>query len=103
MDPRLCRLSPRGWEGRRLPRLGGLAPRGRARFPGCEPLEERGNDLESARLAAIRGLLMAPAPDLHSLALKVALAVDEEIAFFSGGELCLASVKADALRLCNGG
>ena len=69
-------------------------------FPACEPLEERCGELESARLAAIRRLLRAPAPDLPALALKVALAIDEEIAFFSGGEACLAAVKADAQRLC---
>ncbi|HEX8366239.1 MAG TPA: hypothetical protein VF603_13240 [Allosphingosinicella sp.] len=68
-------------------------------FPACAPLEERGNDLESARLDTIRQLLRAPAPDLPALALKVELAIDEEIAFFSGGETCLAAVKADAFRL----
>ena len=71
-------------------------------YPACEPLEERSGELESARLAAVRRLLRAPAPDLPALALKIALAVDEEIAFFSGGEACLAAVKADALRLCHG-
>jgi len=69
-------------------------------FPACEPLEERGNDLESARLARLRTLLRAAAPDLPALAFKIALAVDDEIAFFSGGDLCLAAVKADAQRLC---
>ncbi|HEX8528286.1 hypothetical protein, partial [Allosphingosinicella sp.] len=69
-------------------------------FPACEPLEERFNDLESARLASLRRLLRAPAPDLPALALKIALAIEEEIAFFSGGEACLAAVKADAQRLC---
>lgn len=69
-------------------------------FPACAPLEERGNDLEQSRLDAIRRLLRIPAPDLPALALKVALAIDEEIAFFSGGETCLAAVKADSLRLC---
>lgn len=69
-------------------------------FPACAPLEERSDDLESARLETVRRLLRAPAPDLPALALKVALAIDEEIAFFSGGDLCLSAVKADALRLC---
>jgi hypothetical protein len=72
------------------------------RFPACAPLEERGNDLECARLARLRRLLRAPAPDLPALALKIALAVDDEIAFYTGGEACLAAVKADALRLCGG-
>ena len=71
-------------------------------FPACEPLEERSGDLESARLARLRTLLRAPAPDLPALALKIALAVDDEIAFFAGADLCLAAVKADALRLCGG-
>ena len=69
-------------------------------FPACAPLEERGNDLESTRLARLRRLLRAPAPDLPALALKITLAIDDEIAFYSGGDLCLAAVKADALRLC---
>ena len=69
-------------------------------FPACQPLEEGGNDLESARLDAIRRLLRAPAPDLPALAFKIEFAIDDEIAFFSGGDLCLAAVKADALRLC---
>jgi hypothetical protein len=71
-------------------------------FPACAPLEERGNDLESSRLDAVRRLLRAPAPDLPALALKIALAIDDEIAFFSGGDTCLAAVKADAQRLCGG-
>jgi len=53
----------------------------------------------AARLAAIRRLLRAPAPDLPALALKVQLAIDDEIAFFAGGDLSLAAAKADALRL----
>lgn len=77
-------------------------PAAARRFPASEPLEQRSGELESARLAAVRRLLRAPAPDLPALALKVALAIDEEIAFFSGGEACLAAVKADALRLCGG-
>jgi hypothetical protein len=76
-------------------------PAAASAFPACEPLEERSDDLESARLETVRRLLRAPAPDLPGLALKIALAIDEEIAFFSGGDLCLAAVKADALRLCS--
>ena len=71
-------------------------------FPACEPLEERSGELESDRLARLRRLLRAPAPDLPALALKVALAIDDEIAHFAGGDVCLAAVKADALRLCGG-
>jgi hypothetical protein len=76
-------------------------PAAARRFPACEPVEERSGDLACARLARLRTLLRAPAPDLPALAMKIALAVDDEIAFFSGGEACLAAVKADALRLCH--
>ena len=75
-------------------------PAAARRFPACAPLDERSGELESVRLARLRTLLRAPAPDLPALALKVALAIDDEIAFFSGGEACLAAVKADSLRLC---
>ena len=71
-------------------------------FPACAPLEARSDALEQSRLDAIRRLLRVPAPDLPALARKIELAIDEEIAFFSGGDLCLAAVKADALRLCGG-
>ena len=43
-----------------------LAPERRA-FPARVPLEERFNDLECVRLAALRRLLRAPAPDLAAL------------------------------------
>jgi hypothetical protein len=92
----------RAWEG--------ALPAAARAFPACRPLEARAAALESARLAAPHRLLRAPAPDLPALALKpvlsdvegVQLAVDDEIAFFPGGDLCLAAVKADALRLCHG-
>jgi hypothetical protein len=41
-----------------------------------------------------------PAPDLPALALKIALAVDQDVATLSGGEACLAALKRDAARLC---
>ncbi len=78
-----------------------LPPAARA-FPASQPLEERCGALESARLAVLRRLLRATAPDLPALALKITLAIDDEIAFFPGGDRCLAAVKADALRLCHG-
>lgn len=71
-------------------------------FPAREPLEERFGELESARLAAVRRLLRAPAPDLAALAMKIALAVDDRAWELTGAEACLAAVRADALRLCGG-
>jgi ferric-dicitrate binding protein FerR (iron transport regulator) len=72
-------------------------------FPACEPLEQRFNDLECRRLAALRRLLRAHAPDLPAFALKVALAVDNEAWELTGAEPCLAAFKADARRLCHTG
>jgi hypothetical protein len=63
--------------------------------------EERFNDLECARLAALKRLLRAPAPDLRALALKIELAVDEEVATLDGGERYLLVLKADGWRLAN--
>ena len=72
-------------------------------FPFSEELDERFNDLECARLAALRRLLQIPAADLRTLSLKVDLVVDEDVASLTGGERCLAVVKADARRLAHGG
>ncbi|MDQ4087129.1 MAG: hypothetical protein M3177_03810 [Pseudomonadota bacterium] len=82
----------RAWE-RSLP------PERRA-FPACEPLEERFNDLESARLDALRSLLRLPAPDLPAFALKIALTVDNQAWELTAAQPCLAALKADARRLC---
>lgn len=49
--------------------------------------------------AALRRLLRTPAPDFDALAAKIALAVDHEIGTLTGGERCLAALKADARRL----
>jgi hypothetical protein len=38
-------------------------------------------------------------PDLPALALKIELAIDEEIGSLSGGEVCLAMLKRDVRRL----
>jgi hypothetical protein len=78
-----------------------LAPERRA-FPACEPLEERFNDLECARLAALRRLLRAPAPDFPALSLKIDLAIDDDIASDTDAEPCLAALKADGRRLAHG-
>lgn len=64
-----------------------------------EPLEERLNDLADAATATMLRLLRIPAPDLPALATKIALAVDHAVAEFEGGDRCLATLKADALRL----
>ncbi|HEV2746951.1 MAG TPA: hypothetical protein VGW34_06595 [Allosphingosinicella sp.] len=42
--------------------------------------KDRLNSLDSARDAALKRLLRTPAPDLPALALKIELAVDEEVA-----------------------
>ena len=53
--------------------------------------------------AALRRVLKAPAPDVAALGLKIRLVVDHEAATLSGGEACLAALRADAVRLCGGG
>jgi hypothetical protein len=64
-----------------------------------QPFEDRLNALDSARDTALKHLLRTPAPDLPALALKIELAVDEEVATLTGGERCLAVLKADGWRL----
>ena len=49
--------------------------------------------------AALRRLMKVRAPDLAALALKIELAIDEEIGSLTGGELCLAVLKRDVRRL----
>jgi hypothetical protein len=62
-------------------------------------IESRFNDLECARLEALKRLLRTSALDLPALALKIELAVDQEAATLDGGEQCLAVLKADGWRL----
>lgn len=62
-------------------------------------LDERFSDLVVACNGALRRLLRTPAPDLAALALKIELAVDRDAAAHSGGEACMAALKADARRL----
>jgi hypothetical protein len=64
-----------------------------------EPYEERLGDLVCAHSAAIKRLLLTPAPDLQALATKIALAVDHEVVELEGGDRCMAALKADALRI----
>jgi hypothetical protein len=78
-----------------------LPPERRA-FPASEPFEDRFDDLECARLGALRRLLGVPAPDLSALALKIILTVDDQAWELTGAESFLATLKADA-RLCHGG
>jgi hypothetical protein len=50
-------------------------------------------------LAAVRRVMRARAPDLRALALKIELAIDEEVGTLTGGELCLAMIRRDVRRL----
>lgn len=49
--------------------------------------------------AALRRVMKVRAPDLAALALKIELAIDQEVGTLSGGELCLAALKRDVRRL----
>ena len=49
--------------------------------------------------AAMVRLMKVRAPDLAALALKIELAIDEEVGTLTGGEPCLAAVKRDVRRL----
>ncbi len=80
--------------------IDGLPPAQRA-FPACEPVEDRYDDLESARLARLRRLLAAPAPDLAALALKIELAIDDQAWELSSAQTSLAALKSDARRLAD--
>jgi hypothetical protein len=80
-----------------------LLPAAARAYPACEPLEERFNDLECVRLASLRRLLRAPAPDLAALARKIALTVDDQAWELAGAQSCLAVLKADARRLARAG
>jgi hypothetical protein len=62
-------------------------------------LDDRFGDHLGAFYSALRRLLRTPAPDTPSLATKIALAVDHEVGTLTGGERCLAALKADARRL----
>ena len=49
--------------------------------------------------AALLRLMKVRAPDLPALALKIELAIDEEVGTITGGELCLTALKRDVRRL----
>jgi hypothetical protein len=65
--------------------------------------EEALQEVYDARLgehsAALLRLMKVRAPDLPALALKIELAIDEEVGSLTGGELCLAALKRDVRRL----
>ena len=49
--------------------------------------------------AALLRLMKVRAPDLAALALKIELAIEQEVGTLSGGGLCLAALKRDVRRL----
>jgi len=65
--------------------------------------EEALQEVYDARLgdhtAALVRLMKVRAPDLAALALKIELAIDEEVGTLTGGELCLPALKRDVRRL----
>lgn len=79
-----------------------LPPEARA-FPAAIPLDDRFDAFEGARLAALRRLLRAPAPDLAGLSLKLDLAIADRAWELAGAEPCLAALAADARRLAREG
>lgn len=62
-------------------------------------LDDRFDDGFGAFHAALGTLMHTAAPDIPALAMKIALAVDHEVGTLTGGERCLAALKADARRL----
>jgi hypothetical protein len=65
----------------------------------CEALEERFEQLDTLRLAAVRRLLRFPARDLTALVLKLDLAVAEQAWEDCGSEDCLTLIAADVRRI----
>jgi hypothetical protein len=49
--------------------------------------------------AALVRVMKVGAPDLAALAVKIELAIDQEVGSVTGGELCLAVLKRDVRRL----
>jgi hypothetical protein len=74
------------------------ATAGRA-FVAEDPLDEVHGELGDAMYNALRALLVAPAPDVAALAVKLDLAVAHEVGTLAGGEACMAAIRADARRL----
>jgi hypothetical protein len=53
--------------------------------------------------AAVRRVMRVRAPDLRALAVKIELAVEQEVGSLGGGEVCLAAVRRDVRRLRHAG
>ncbi len=64
-----------------------------------EALEPVYTALLGDHTVALRRLMKVRAPDLRALALKIELAIDQEVGTLTGGELCLAALKRDVRRL----
>jgi hypothetical protein len=75
----------------------------RATAGGTAEEEEALQEVYDARLgdhtAALVRLMKVRAPDLAALALKIELAIVEEVGALTGGEVCLALLKRDVRRL----
>jgi hypothetical protein len=75
----------------------------RATAGGMAEEEEALQEVYDARLgehsAALLRLMKVRAPDLAALAVKIELAIDEEVGTLTGGEFCLAALKRDVRRL----
>lgn len=75
----------------------------RATAGGSAEEEEALQEVYDARLgdhsAALLRLMKVRAPDLAALALKIELAIDQEVGTLAGGELCLAALRRDVRRL----
>ncbi|HEX8468367.1 MAG TPA: hypothetical protein VF620_11235 [Allosphingosinicella sp.] len=74
-------------------------PRGRS-FAEQKKMDDRFGDYLVATCKAVRKLMRTPAPDLAALGVKIGLVVDERGWELLGGERFMATLKADALRLC---
>ena len=75
----------------------------RATAGGTAEEEEALQEVYDARLgdhtAALLQLMKVRAPNLPALALKIELAIDQEVGSLTGGEACLAALKRDVRRL----
>ena len=72
-------------------------------FEEQEGLDEAFSDRVVAFNRAVEHMLLVPAPDLRALAVKVALAVDEQAWELPRGDACMARLKRDSRRLCGAG
>ncbi|HYG47609.1 MAG TPA: hypothetical protein VD846_06670 [Allosphingosinicella sp.] len=64
-----------------------------------EALQEVYDARPGEHTGALLRLMKVRAPDLKALALKIELAIDQEVGTLTGGELCLAALKRDVRRL----